>query len=117
MEGVKQDAVEALRSALAAVGVSWAQPDPGAMRADLVIEAPGGGVFELEVFAVSVATTADVDRIAHWRGEGVVPILVADEVPDAIRHELDERNLGWLDRRGGLRIDLPGCSVRPLGQP
>jgi hypothetical protein len=108
---VKQDAVEALEAAVAAVGLSATQPHPDSMRADLVVDTPDGGSVEVEVFATSIATADDVDRIAHWRGEGVVPILVADEVPEALRRDLDERDLSWLDRRGHLRLTAPGLSV------
>jgi hypothetical protein len=108
---MKQAAVEALKAALVAVGLSATQPHPDSMRADLVVDTPAAGSVEVEVFATSIATGEDVDRMAHWRGEGVVPILVAEEVPDAVRRDLDERALGWLDRRGHLRLILPDLLV------
>jgi hypothetical protein len=108
---VKQDAIEALEAGLAAVGLSSTQPHPDSMRADLVVDTPDGISVEVEVFATSIATAEDVDRIAHWRGEGVVPILVADHVPEALRRALDERNLSWLDRRGHLHVTAPGLVV------
>jgi hypothetical protein len=104
---VKQEAVEALEAAVAAAGLSATQPHPDSMRADLVVDTPDGGSVEVEVFPASIATAADVDRIAHWRGEGVVAILVADEVPPTVRRDLDELSLSWLDRRGHLRLVLP----------
>ena len=108
---MKQEAIEALEAALAAVGLSSTQPHPDSMRADLVVDTPDGRSFEVEVFATSIATAEDLDRLAHWRGEGVVPILVAHEVPDPVRRDLDARNLGWLDRRGHLRLAAPGFVV------
>jgi hypothetical protein len=108
---VKQDAIEALEAALAAVGFSVTQPHPDAMRADLVVETRDGRSFEVEVFAASTATGDDIDRIAHWRGEGIVPVLVADEVPDSARRVLDDRDISWLDRRGHLRLTAPGVAV------
>jgi hypothetical protein len=108
---VKQDAIEALEAALAAVGLTAAQPHPDSRRADLVVVTPDGRSFEVEVFAAATATAAEIDRVAHWRGEGVVPILVAHEVPDSVRGDLDARNLGWLDRRGHLRLAAPGFVV------
>src|SRR4029078_6947956 len=108
---MQQAAVEALEAALAAVGLSATQPHPDSMRADLVVDTTTAGSVEVEVFAASIANAEDVDRIAHWRGEGVVPILVADEVPDTVRRDLDERTLGWLDRRGHLRLVLPDLLV------
>ena len=111
VELMKQDAIDALEAALATFGLSATQPHPDSMRADLVVDSPDGSSVEVEVFAASVATAEHVDRAAHWRGEGVVPILVADEVPDALRHDLNERNLSWLDRRGHLRLAAPGLFV------
>jgi hypothetical protein len=108
---VKQDAIEALEVALAAVGLSATQPHPDSMRADLLVDTADGGSFEVEVFASALADDDDVERIVHWRGEGVVPILVADEVPDPVRRDLDQRNVGWLDRRGHLRLSAPGLVV------
>ena len=108
---MKQDAVEALEAAVAALGLSATQPHPDSMRADLVVDTPDGGSVEVEVFATSIATAEHADRVAHWRGEGVVPILVADEVPDAVRRDLDDRNLSWLDRRGHLHLTAPGLAV------
>ena len=69
---MKQAAVEALEAALVAVGLSATQPHPDSMRADLVVDTPAAGSVEVEVFATSIATGEDVDRMAHWRGEGVV---------------------------------------------
>ena len=106
-----EDAIDALELALAAVGLEASPPRPEAMRADLVVDAPDVGAVELKVTAMSVATPDDVERLAHWRGEGVIPILVADDVPDAVRRELDARNLSWLDRRGHLHLVGPGLLV------
>jgi hypothetical protein len=108
---VQQDAIRALEFALAAVGVAASAPPADAMRADLVVDTPDGGSVELEVTSTSVATAEHVDRIAHWRGEGVIAILVADEVPDAVRRDLDDRNVSWLDRRGHLHLTAPGLFV------
>jgi hypothetical protein len=107
----KQDAIDALAAALTAVGVPTSPPRPDAMRADLVVGTPDGSSVEVEVTAVSLATPEVVDRLAHWRGEGVVPVIVADEVPDSVRRVLDERDLSWLDRRGHLRLAAPGLVV------
>jgi len=105
------DALHALELALAAVGLSTSLPHPDAMRADLVVTAPDGRSFEIEVTATSIATAEQVDRLRHWRGEGVVPILVADQVPDPVRRELDDANISWLDRRGHLRLAAPGLFI------
>jgi hypothetical protein len=108
---VHEDAIGALELALATVGLEAVPPPADGMRADLVVAAPDAGAVELKVTATSVATADDVERLAHWRGEGVVPILVADDVPDAVRHDLDARNLSWLDRRGHLHLVAPGVRV------
>jgi hypothetical protein len=107
----EDDALHALELAVAAAGFSTSPPAPDAMRADLVVTAPDGRSFEIKITATSVATAEQVDRIRHWRGEGVVPILVADEVPAAVRRDLDDGNVSWLDRRGHLRLTAPGLFV------
>jgi hypothetical protein len=114
---VSRDAIGALELALAAVGMTSSAPPADALRADLIVETPARGAFEVAVTARSVATPDDVDRLAHWRGEGVVPILVADEVPDAVRHDLRARNLSWLDRRGHLHLTAPGLLVDEAFSP
>jgi DNA-binding transcriptional ArsR family regulator len=105
------DARDALAEALAAVGLSSALPRRDAMRADLVVDTPDGRTVEVEVKAASIATAEQVDRVTHWRGEGVVPILVADQVPAAMRRELNAHGMSWLDRRGHLRLTAPGVFV------
>ena len=114
---MKQDAIEGLEAALAAFGLSASEPRASTGRADLVIATPDGSSLEVEVFATATATDDDVDRVAHWRGEGVVPILVADQVPDRLRLELNDRNLSWLDRRGHLRLTAPGVYVDATFSP
>lgn len=108
---MKQDAVEAVAAALVAVGLSTAAPRADAMRADLVVTTPDGRSVEIDVKATSIATTEQIDRVRHWRGEGVVPILVADQVPASARSELNENDISWFDRRGRLRFTAPGVFV------
>jgi hypothetical protein len=81
------------------------------MRADLLVGTPDGRSVEVAVTATSVATEEQASRLVHWRGEGVVPILVAGEVPDPVRRALDQGGISWLDRRGHLRFTAPGCAV------
>jgi DNA-binding transcriptional ArsR family regulator len=108
---MEADAREALVDSLDAVGLSAARPRRDAMRADLVVDTPDGRSLEIEVKATSIATAEQVDRVVHWRGEGVVPVLVADQVPATMRNELEAHGISWLDRRGHLRLIAPGVFV------
>jgi hypothetical protein len=109
------DARDALVASLESVGLSVALPGADSMRADLIVVTPDSSVelssLELEIMATTIVTAEDVSRIVHWRGEGVIPILVADEVPAPMRTELHEHGISWLDRRGHLRLTAPGIFV------
>jgi hypothetical protein len=108
---MERDAFDALDAALAAVGLSASVPRRGNPRADVVVETPDGRSYVVGVRATSIATAEQVDRIRHRRGEGVVPILIADQVPVAARRELNDGGISWLDRRGHLRLTAPGLFV------
>jgi hypothetical protein len=108
---MQRDAVEAVASALGAVGLVTVAPRGDSMRGDLVVTTPDGRSVEIEVKATSIATAEQIDRMRHWRGEGVVPILVADHVPAAARGELNESGISWFDRRGRIRLTAPGVFV------
>jgi hypothetical protein len=107
---MERDARDALMASLESVGLSVALPRVDSMRADLIVVTPDSSV-ELEVMATTIVGEEDVSRIVHWRGEGVVPILVADEVPASMRTDLHEHGISWLDRRGHLRLTAPGIFV------
>jgi DNA-binding transcriptional ArsR family regulator len=108
---MEADARDALAASLGAVGLRAARPPRNAMRADLVVDTPDGRSVEIEVKATSIATAEQVDRVVHWRGEGVLPVLVADQLPAAMRDELNAHGISWLDRRGHLRLTGPGVFV------
>jgi hypothetical protein len=104
-------AVEALESALAAVGLSTVEAPRGAVPADVVVTAPDGRGFPIEVKAAALATAEQVARMQGWPREGVIPVLVAEQVPASARHALNASDVSWLDRRGRLRLTGPGLFV------
>ncbi len=54
-------------------------------------------------------TPADLDRVGAV--PGVAMLLVTDRLSEAGRAVLRERGIGWLDRRGHIRLWVPGLRV------
>lgn len=98
-------AVSALQNAFADVGLVGSQSDPGI---HLSVRLPDHSRLEVQVETASLPST-DWVRGLHIAGD--LMIVVADQIPNGVRHELNERGIGWLDRRGHLRIVRGGVFV------
>ena len=94
-------AVAALRNAMSTVGAKQpTRPTDG--DADQVVTGPDGSALHLDVRAAAVPTADWVARLRPIAGRQIV--VVAEQIPAGIRDELNERSVGWLDRRGHLRL-------------
>jgi hypothetical protein len=103
-----REAVKALESAIARIGLRTSRPTSGA---DFEVHLPDGGVLVVEVKA---ATTPTVDRargLAEQAGAGSTTVVVADQITAPVRAALNDAGVGWLDRRGHLRLVAPGCFI------
>lgn len=73
-------------------------------RADVVtVELPGGSRAAVEVTAVSVLSGVPKFKVGHHT-PGRFHMVVADQVAAALRPILNDAGIGWLDRRGHLRL-------------
>ncbi len=94
------DAVQTFMDAAAALGLEVRRDD----RPDVVtVELPTGSRAAVEVTAVSVLSGVPKFKVGH-RNPGTFHVVVADQVPAALRPILNDAGIGWLDRRGHLRL-------------
>jgi hypothetical protein len=84
-------------------------------RVDLVMSTPQGRRWKFEVKSLS---RADPSRVKAMLSQmtpphpQAIPVLVADEIPEASRNLLSQAGWGYLDRRGRLRImDVPSTML------
>ncbi len=105
-----RDALEALRDAASAVGLVSTRPRAGE-AADLTLDVPGREPVLIEVKAMSIPSEARVRALLENRPSDAIAVLVADQVPAAIRTMLNDAGVGWLDRRGHLRLVGPGLHI------
>lgn len=107
--------IEEVTSAMRAVGVEVALDGP-----HLVID---GNILDIEVIERAHPTPADLERIEPAR-DNQLRIVVADRISGTGRDVLRSRSIGWLDRRGhlrlwarGLRLEVPFTPiVTPAGR-
>ena len=101
---LERDALEALTATAAALGLETSRPRPGEPGRDLLLTVPGRGSIVLEVKAASIPTADQVRALAKRAPANAILVLVADQIPATIRAVLNDAAIGWLDRRGHLRI-------------
>jgi hypothetical protein len=91
-----------LGAVLEELGVRYGAPNDEARFADLVLPGP---VF-VEVKTASRPTISRIQRLWAERGgdEGLIMVLVADQLDPGVRKALKDAGWGWLDRSGHIRI-------------
>lgn len=102
---MKAAAVSALQNALAEVGIVGARSDT---ETDLSVRLLDDARLRVRVETASLPST-DWVRGLHLTSD--LTIVVADQIPNGVRQELNERGIGWLDRRGHLRIVRGGVFI------
>lgn len=95
-----------LAAALRSLGVGKVHATSRGVRAEI---SPGHPV-DLAVTGVSVARPGTAKRTTT-AGQPTQTVIVADAVPGAQRRELDRAGIGWLDRRGHLKLRAPGVFI------
>lgn len=108
---LERDALEALVGAGAALSLEIGRPRSENGGSDLVLTLPGRENIVLEVKAVSIPTVEQVRALAERATGRAISVLVADQIPAAIRTMLNDAAIGWLDRRGHLRLTGDGIHV------
>ncbi|MCZ7537936.1 MAG: hypothetical protein M5T61_19710 [Acidimicrobiia bacterium] len=103
------DAVAALHRAAEDVGLR-VERTSGTVE-DLAITAPDGTTFVVEVKAASIPTLDKLRSLAATRHPGRPTVVVADQLSPPARELLDATGIGWLDRRGHLRLVAEGLYV------
>ena len=103
---LERSAVEALVQACRSVGLDvTAQPHAG--DADLLIARSNDRPLAVEVRARAVAD----GNVSSDQAPGQAVVVVADVVTARVRRAYRDAGVGWLDRRGHLRIDGPGLQI------
>jgi DNA-binding transcriptional ArsR family regulator len=113
-EELADDAAQELRTAIASLGLGVGEivsdvEMPADLPADFVFEVGGEAV---AVHVQSVVATTDAKILIEQARKARLPFLVASErIADSARAELREAGVGYFDRRGRLRLVLPGIFV------
>ena len=108
---LEREALEALVVAAAPLGLEISRSGPQDRGPDLVLKVPGRGNIVLEVKAASIPTVDHVRALVERAPRNAICVLVADQIPAAIRAMLNDAAIGWLDRRGHLRLTGEGIYV------
>ena len=98
-------AESALQNAFAQVGIVGARSDA---NNDLTLRLPDDSRLQVQVETASLPST---DWVRGLLPESDLTIVVADQIPTGVRQELNERGIGWFDRRGHLRIVRGGLFI------
>jgi hypothetical protein len=61
--------------------------------------------------AASIPTAALIRSVVEHQSPGTVRVLVADQISGAVRAALNDAGIGWLDRRGHLRLVGAGVYI------
>lgn len=110
-EQLQREAFEALIASADALGLEASHSRPGDPGPDLTLTVPGQGEIVLEVKATSIPTTELVHALATQVARGTTVVVVADQIPSGVRAALNQAGVGWLDRRGHLRLSGMGLYV------
>lgn len=110
VDEMERDALEALHDATRAVGLA-SSVRPGDGFDDLVLDLSGRTPIRVDVQAASIPSAARVRALVERLPKDAIRVLVADQVPAGVRSLLNEAGVGWLDRRGHIRIVGPGLHV------
>ena len=101
---------DALARAVASCGVQI-EATGSADEDGLVLVVPGHTPAPLMVRVAALPSVACVDELAAFVHEGRLAVLVADQISAGLRAELNRVGVGWLDRRGHLKLTAPGMVV------
>lgn len=120
---LEHGALEALVAAIDALGLETSRVPLDGQGPDLVLAIPGRGQVLLEVKAAAIPTAQQVRQLAELPSRAVIRVLVTDQIPVSMRDDLNDVEIGWLDRRGHLRLVGTGLYIdtdvppRPLMAP
>lgn len=107
-DSLAESGVAALLATCDALGI--AASDLQAHGSDVEIR-PGGSGVTVEVRAAAVPTMGQLHRLlADEQGPHHI-VVVADQLSEALRDEIDRAGAGWLDRRGHFKLTAPGLWV------
>ena len=107
------DAVEAFADVIGKLGLQVIQePEPG--MSDLWLDV-GGRPIALELKRLASVTPAQLAHLSPAGSgparDGILRVVVADRITEAVRDELRRAGWGWLDLRGHLHVAGPGLLI------
>lgn len=105
---LERDSAESFADAARAVGLDVAA---GQEKADVQIALPDGRLLPAALKAVSLPTAETIRALLAQLNEGELPIVIADQIAERFRAELNDAGIGWFDRRGHLRLVADGLFV------
>jgi len=97
---LQRDGVETFMDAASRLGLAVRRGDDPAV---VSVEGPAGPPVEVEITAASVLSSLPKAKVGH-RKPGTFLLVVADQIAASLRPLLNDAGIGWLDRRGHLRL-------------
>lgn len=97
--------MSALQTAFTQVGIVSSRSDA---EAHLGVRLPDDSRLRVQVETASLPST---DWVRGLRPASDLTVVVADQIPVGVREKLNERGIGWLDRRGHMRIVHGGMFI------
>ena len=94
-----------------ALGLDASRSRRGDAGAYFVLALPGQGELVLEVKATAIPSTDLLQALGARVAGGAKVVVVADQVSSGVRDALNQAGVGWLDRRGHLRITGDGLYI------
>jgi hypothetical protein len=109
---LEHDSAESLLRAAQDLGLqARIQPRGTTHQADLQLTSPRGASVRVEVKGMALASAERVRELSRRTRAGVSIVVVADQIPAAIREQLNGAGIGWFDRRGHLRLVADGVFI------
>lgn len=105
---LQRDAVQTFMDAAASLGLVVRRGDDPDF---VVVERPASPPAEIEVSAASVVSGPMPKFKVGHRKLGTFHVVVADQIPASLRPILNDAGIGWLDRRGHLRLVAEGLFI------
>jgi hypothetical protein len=106
-----REAKDAFRDAARSLGLRAVSPRRGSSSADFELIVPGRDPVAVELKAMAMPTDNRIRSLRARPRSGVTTVVVAHQVPGPMRGALDAAGVGWLDRRGHLRLVSNGVYI------
>ncbi len=110
-DDLRRSGVDAFLAVAEELGLDAAPRDRSAVDRGVTLRLGADLVVDLNISVVSQALAGGSQLGPEPREHNTLEVLVADQIPAAVRESLNLAGHGWLDRRGHLRLVAPGIHI------